>query len=74
LIAQKLTSSSSTRFKDLVKDSPDKLSVVVTFLAMLELVRRYRISAIQDTLFGEIEIERAGEWNDDLDFDIEFAE
>ena len=74
LISQKLASSSRTRFKELVKETPDKLSVVITFLAMLELVRRFRISARQESLFGEIEIERAGDWNEDLDFDIEFAE
>lgn len=74
LIALRLTASPHTRFQELVKDSPDKLSVVVTFLAMLELVRRFRISANQEGLFGEIELERAADWTDDLDFEIEFAE
>ena len=46
--------------------------MVVTFLAMLELVKRYRIHAHQDGLFGEIEINRMEEWKDDEEIDIEF--
>lgn len=74
LIAEKVIRGRKTRFAELVPDKRDNLNVVVTFLAMLELVRRYRISAQQDALFGEIELERAEDWSGDLDFDIEFAE
>jgi chromatin segregation and condensation protein Rec8/ScpA/Scc1 (kleisin family) len=48
------------------------LEVVVTFLAMLELVKRYRIQARQEGLFSEIEIDRTEDWEEDEEIDIEF--
>ena len=37
------------------------------FLAVLELVKQRRVSAIQEKLFGDIVIEPVGNWiNDDL--------
>ena len=45
---------------------------MVTFLALLELVKRYRVSARQDLLFGEIEIERSDDWNLEEEFELEF--
>lgn len=59
-------------FSTLLNQGASRLEVVVTFLAMLELVKRYRIHAHQDGLFGEIEIDRMEEWKDDEEIDIEF--
>jgi chromatin segregation and condensation protein Rec8/ScpA/Scc1 (kleisin family) len=39
---------------------------------MLELVKRYRINAYQEGLFGDIQIDRMEDWNEDEDIDIEF--
>jgi chromatin segregation and condensation protein Rec8/ScpA/Scc1 (kleisin family) len=41
-------------------------------LALLELVKRYRVSAHQETLFGDIAIERSDDWNLEEEFDLEF--
>jgi chromatin segregation and condensation protein Rec8/ScpA/Scc1 (kleisin family) len=46
--------------------------VVVTFLAMLELIKRYRIQAHQEALFGDIEIDRLEDWSEDEEIEIEF--
>jgi segregation and condensation protein A len=59
-------------FKALLDQGASRLEVVVTFLAMLELVKRYRIHAHQDDLFGEIEIDRMEDWSDEEEIDIEF--
>lgn len=59
-------------FKALLDQGASRLEVVVTFLAMLELVKRYRIHAHQDDLFGEIEIDRMEDWSDEEEMDIEF--
>jgi segregation and condensation protein A len=40
-----------------------RVEVVVTFLALLELIRLKQVRAIQRDLFGEIEI--AGPWRKD---------
>jgi chromatin segregation and condensation protein Rec8/ScpA/Scc1 (kleisin family) len=45
---------------------------VVTFLALLELVKRYRVAAKQEGLFNEIQIEKLEEWGEDEDLEIEF--
>ncbi len=59
-------------FSGLITDKASRVEIVVTFLAMLELVKRYHISAVQNELFGEIEFEKMGEWKDDEQIDIEF--
>ncbi len=43
-----------TSFFELVRDNSSRLSVVVTFLAMLELVKRHVIEAEQGALFSDI--------------------
>ncbi len=51
--------------------APTRLEVVVTFLAMLELIKRRVVEAKQDELFGEIEISPTGSGEDEetpLDF------
>ena len=45
---------------------------MVTFLALLELVKRYRVSAVQDGLFQDIAIEKAEDWMKDEELEIEF--
>lgn len=46
-----------TSFFELVKDNSSRISVVVTFLAMLELVKRHVIEAEQSALFSDIVLE-----------------
>jgi segregation and condensation protein A len=48
------------RFSALVAKLKTKLEVVVTFLAVLELVRMRQIIIIQNELFGEMEMQRLG--------------
>lgn len=74
LIASRLGQSTKTTFRELFEGKPQRLHVVVTFLAMLELVRSYRITASQEKLFGEIELRRDDAWSEDIDFETEFAE
>lgn len=59
-------------FSGLITDSSTRVEIVVTFLAMLELIKRYRISAVQNELFGEIEFEKTGDWNEEDEIEIEF--
>jgi segregation and condensation protein A len=71
-IAETLTKNKNSSFRRLIGDSKSRLEVVVTFLAMLELIKRYRISARQDSLFGDIEIERSEDWNLEEEIEVEF--
>ena len=63
-----------TSFSSLIGQNRNRLDVVVTFLAMLELVKRHFVNATQDSLFGEITLETSNSWDDDLNFEIEFGE
>ena len=72
LIAEILERETNSSFSYLVTGAKTRLEVVVTFLALLELVKRYRVSARQDALFGDIAIERADEWNDEEEMELEF--
>ena len=72
LIADRLGKEHSASFNGMLGKKPTRLEVVVTFLALLELVKRYRVSARQDKLFSDIQIERLEEWGTNEDLEIEF--
>ncbi|MDO8755164.1 MAG: segregation/condensation protein A [Anaerolineales bacterium] len=59
-------------FSGLITDKSTRIEIVVTFLALLELIKRYHISAVQNELFGEIEFEKMDDWKDDEEIEIEF--
>lgn len=63
-----------TTFKELLGSKRSRVDVVVTFLAMLELIKQHIINAKQDQLFGDIEIEAAKDISEEADFDLEFTE
>jgi segregation and condensation protein A len=47
------------KFSELFKDAASQTEVIVTFLAVLELIRLKQITAVQPEAFGEIEIQAA---------------
>jgi segregation and condensation protein A len=71
-IAERLGKNHSATFSGLLGQKPTRLEVVVTFLALLELVKRYRVSAQQERLFSDIQIEKLEEWGTDEEIEIEF--
>ncbi len=71
-IRQVLSTFMRTTFRSLLQNATDRLEIVVTFLALLELIKRYRVRASQEQLFGPIEIERAEGWNSEEELEIEF--
>jgi segregation and condensation protein A len=72
VISKKMGEQTHAHFKELLGENPSRIEVVVTFLALLELVKRYRVSASQSGLFADIEIERMAEWDMDEELEIEF--
>jgi segregation and condensation protein A len=72
LIAKVMKEVEHSTFRALLDPGASRLEIVVTFLAMLELVKRYHIHAHQPDLFSDIEIDRMEEWKDDEEIDIEF--
>jgi segregation and condensation protein A len=47
---------------------------VVTFLALLELIKRHIVEASQEELFGDIQFRSLGEWQEEELAELEFDE
>lgn len=79
LIASLLRERGQIAFHAILDDVHSRLDIVVTFLAVLELVKRQWIEAKQDSLFGEIELQPAIAWKESEElangeFELEFGE
>lgn len=61
-------------FRSFLKRRNDRLEIVVTFLAMLELIKRRVVEANQAEMFGDIELKSTGEWDEKEDAQLEFIE
>ena len=53
-----LSSSLETKLSDLIKSAKNKDEIIVTFLALLELIKQKIFVADQETLFAEVVIKR----------------
>lgn len=56
-IVDLLSRSRRIRFGALMRTGHSRLEVIVTFLALLELIKQQRVRAVQEHLFGEIVVE-----------------
>ncbi len=72
LIASTLRQMESASFRTLLGENPSRLEIVVTFLALLELVKRFRVQAYQEGLFTDIRIDQLQTWGEDEEIDLEF--
>ena len=69
-ILEKLSADRFTRFVDLFYAEEGRLGVVVTFLAVLELVKESLVELVQSEIFGEIHVRARGdklEGDNDID-------
>jgi len=57
-----LRAGGRARFFDLLTEAQSRIEVMVTFLAVLELVKQRRVTAMQERLFADILIEPLGDW------------
>lgn len=62
-----------TTFLGVLSEGHPRIEIVVTFLALLELIKRNIIEARQSILFGDIDLQPLNEWSeadaDELEFD-----
>lgn len=61
LILSTVGSAEQVTFQELFADSKSRLEVVVTFIALLELMKRSQVKARQENAFGEIWIYKSDE-------------
>jgi len=71
-ISERLGQEPHTTFTRLLANGPSRLEIVVTFLALLELVKRYRVAARQEGLFTDIQVDKMEDWGKDEELEIEF--
>ena len=57
-IERKLAQTQHVIFRTLLSQAANRLEIIVTLLAVLELIKQDRVSVRQDALFGEIVIEK----------------
>jgi segregation and condensation protein A len=62
-----LQKSSKSTFYSLLPPGHGRMEIIVTFLALLELIRHHSILAIQENPFTDIQLESAGELHADID-------
>jgi len=57
-IEKRLTQRRQVRFREILSDATTRIEVIVTLLALLELMKQDRVRVWQERLFGEIIIEQ----------------
>jgi segregation and condensation protein A len=72
LIARLLRQQSKATFRLILGSTRSRLDIVVTFLAMLELIKRHLIQVHRKNL-REIALEPAESWDENEEFDLEFG-
>lgn len=60
-IRNQILEGSLINFSTLLKQSKSKMDIIVTFLALLELVKQRTVAVVQPDRFADIEIKHAGE-------------
>ncbi len=73
MLIDRVRNSVTVKFSSLLHDR-DRHEAVVTFLAMLELIKQNAVSIRQEENFGEIEIEKADAFDQKKDFKSEFGD
>lgn len=74
LISRYLQRTGRSSFRLFLPPNPTRLEIVVTFLAMLELIKRAAIQVEQDVLFGDIGVFPSSTWDENEAFELEFGE
>ncbi len=74
LIASLLREKGRITFRAVLNRTRSRLDIVVTFLALLELIKRHKIEAKQETIFGEIDLQPSDTWDENEEFELEFGE
>ncbi len=74
LITESLHRQKTVSFRSLMNHDNSRLDIVVTFLAMLELIKRHLVRVSQDGLFGDISLEISEAWDEMDELETEFGE
>jgi len=65
-----LQNSRRSTFNSLLVNKQSRLEVIITFLALLELIKHHSILATQEGLFSEIQLENIGDLRADIETEL----
>ena len=65
-----LQTANRSTFKGLLKNKRTRLEIIVTFLALLELIKHHSILALQENPFKEIHLEKIGDLQTDIETEL----
>jgi len=74
LINKSFQENQKISFLSLINDFESRIEVIVTFFAVLELVKRNLLLVYQERLFGKIVLESTTTWDDTIELELEFGE
>lgn len=74
LITDYLRYRKNVSFRSLIDHENSRLEIVVTFLALLELIKRHLVRVTQEGLFGDISLEISEAWDELDELETEFGE
>ncbi len=74
LINKSFQKKQQVPFYSLINDFQSRIEIVVTFFAVLELVKRNLLQVYQEGLFGKIVLESTTMWDDSMELELEFGE
>ncbi len=60
----------SSDFTGILGQNPSRLDLVVTFLALLELIKHHTVAARQEKLFGNIDLECVGDLDEEFETEL----
>jgi len=73
LIARSLRAGSGQiGFQAMLSQAQSRMEIVVTFLAVLELIKRRKIEARQEQPFGDIQLVVLADWSEEELAELEF--
>ena len=72
LIRSMLSEKGTISFQTLFSEKSTRVEIIVTFLALLELIKRYWVTTMQESLFSEIEITPTQDFDAEKDVEVEF--
>jgi segregation and condensation protein A len=74
LITDSLRKNPKLAFRSLLPKDHSRIEIVITFLALLELIKRHLVHVSQEGLFGDISLEIAEAWDNLDEMETEFGE
>lgn len=73
-ITNHLSKDQHASFFEVIKNSKSRIEVVVTFLALLELIKKFHVKVQQESLFKDIQIDAITNFSEEDELELEFGE